>query len=222
MTTLLNARALIVGASGVLGRELANECTHRGAHVVGTAFRSLFDDTTSTVVVADITSSEGRREILSSVEAMGGVDIVIIAAGVVGFGAHDTVASDEIFELMNVDLVAPLQILSELSPHISEGGNITVLTGAVVDVATLGMSSYTAAKAGLSAAVSVIRREMRLRKITVLDARPPHTETGLAQRAIFGVAPALKTGLPPNQVACRIVDAIENNETELTPAAFAS
>jgi cyclic-di-GMP-binding biofilm dispersal mediator protein len=222
MTTLLNARALIVGASGVLGHELANECTHRGAHVVGTAFSSSSDEVASTEVVADITSSEGRSQILSAVEAMGGVDIVVIAAGVVGFGTHDAVTPDEISLLINVDLIAPLQILSELSPHISEGGNVTVLTGAVVDVSTLGMSAYTAAKAGLSAAMSVIRREMRSRKITVLDARPPHTETGLAQRAIFGAAPALKAGLPPAQVARRIVDAIENNETELTPAAFAT
>jgi cyclic-di-GMP-binding biofilm dispersal mediator protein len=61
---------------------------------------------------------------------------------------------------------------------------------------------------------------MRARKITVLDARPPHTETGLATRAVFGNAPALKQGLAPSDVARRIVDAIENNESELTPAAF--
>ena len=113
-----------------------------------------------------------------------------------------------------------MQLISDLSSSIAEGGNITVLTGAVVDVATLGMSTYTAAKSGLSAALAVIRREMRARKITILDARPPHTETGLASRAVFGSAPNLKQGLDPITVARRIVDAIESNESELPPNAF--
>jgi len=222
MTALLNARVLIIGSSGGLGQELVRECAHRGAHVVGTVNQSGADESVSTVVTADITSTEGRSEILAAVVAMGGVDVVLLAAGVVGFGAHDVCTAEDIAQLIAVDLVAPLQLLAELSPHISEGGNVTVLTGAVVDVATLGMSTYTAAKAGLSAAMAVVRRELRSRKITVLDARPGHTETHLAQNAIYGVAPTLKAGLSPENVARRIVDAIENGETELTPAAFAN
>jgi cyclic-di-GMP-binding biofilm dispersal mediator protein len=171
-------------------------------------------------VQADITTSDGRSRVLSAVSQLGGVDVVVIASGVVGFGSHDTVESRDIARLIEVDLIAPLQLLKELSPLISEGGNITALTGAVVDVSTLGMSTYSAAKSGLSAAIAIIRREMRARKITVLDARPPHTETGLATRAVFGNAPALKQGLAPSDVARRIVDAIENNESELAPAAF--
>jgi cyclic-di-GMP-binding biofilm dispersal mediator protein len=220
MTALLDARVLVIGASGVLGRELALECARRGGRIIGTTQSAAISDECDAEVQADITTSDGRSRVLSAVSQLGGVDVVVIASGVVGFGSHDTVESRDIARLIEVDLIAPLQLLKELSPLISEGGNITALTGAVVDVSTLGMSTYSAAKSGLSAAIAIIRREMRARKITVLDARPPHTETGLATRAVFGNAPALKQGLAPSDVARRIVDAIENNESELAPAAF--
>jgi cyclic-di-GMP-binding biofilm dispersal mediator protein len=42
----------------------------------------------------------------------------------------------------------------------------------------------------------------------VIDARPPHTETGLATRAVEGTAPKLPTGLDPASVAATICDAI--------------
>ena len=220
MTALLDARVLVIGASGVLGRELALECARRGGRIIGTTQSAAISDECDAEVQADITTSDGRSRVLSAVSQLGGVDVVVIASGVVGFGSHDTVESRDIARLIEVDLIAPLQLLKELSPLISEGGNVTALTGAVVDVSTLGMSTYSAAKSGLSAAIAIIRREMRARKITVLDARPPHTETGLATRAVFGNAPALKQGLAPSDVARRIVDAIENNESELAPAAF--
>jgi cyclic-di-GMP-binding biofilm dispersal mediator protein len=222
MTTMLNARVLILGASGGLGSEIAKECEHRGGHVLAITHTGSITETTMTVMAADITESESRERIVEAVQAMGGIDVVIVASGVVGFGMHDAVDADSLKHLIDVDLVAPLSVLSLISPHISEGGNITVITGAVVDMPTLGVSSYTAAKAGLSAAAAVIRRELRSRRISVLDARPPHTETGLANRAVFGTAPQLKAGLEPSAVARRIVDAIEAGETELTPASFAA
>jgi cyclic-di-GMP-binding biofilm dispersal mediator protein len=46
----------------------------------------------------------------------------------------------------------------------------------------------------------------------VCDARPPHTETGLATRAVTGQAPKLPQGLDPAIVVARIVQAIEQNE----------
>ena len=56
--------------------------------------------------------------------------------------------------------------------------------------------------------------------VGVIDARPPHTETGLASRAIEGTAPNFPTGLDPVNVARRIIDAVANGETDLPTAAF--
>jgi short-subunit dehydrogenase len=63
-------------------------------------------------------------------------------------------------------------------------------------------------------------RELRRQQIDVIDARPPHTETGLADRPLAGVAPKLPTGLDPDTVAARIVSAIKDGERDLPVESF--
>ena len=82
------------------------------------------------------------------------------------------------------------------------------------------MTAYSAVKAGLSAATRALTRELRTKGIQVLDARPPHTETGLAGRPIEGVAPALPVGLDPDDVAVRVVDAVAAGRRELAASDF--
>ena len=63
-------------------------------------------------------------------------------------------------------------------------------------------------------------REMRRRRIDVIDARPPHTETGLANRAIAGMPPKMPIGLSPDVVAARIVTAVAAGERDLPTETF--
>jgi cyclic-di-GMP-binding biofilm dispersal mediator protein len=213
MTTLQGSLFLVVGATGGLGGEIARDLEAKGAYVLRTS-------RTSSDLAVDITTHDQRAKIVELVAEHGGVDGVIVASGVVGFGMHGTLTDADITNIVGVNLTAPLALVNELLPHVKDGGNITLITGAVVDFPTLGMAAYTAAKAGLSASCAVLRRELRSRKIMVLDARPPHTETGLASRAIYGEAPKMKEGLAPEVVARRIVEAIHEDETELTPVVF--
>ncbi|HYN57461.1 MAG TPA: SDR family NAD(P)-dependent oxidoreductase, partial [Motilibacterales bacterium] len=83
-----------------------------------------------------------------------------------------------------------------------------------------GMSAYSASKAGLAAFDAAAARELRRSRIRLIDARPPHTETGLADRPMFGTAPRLPTGLDPQDVAARILAGIANGETDLPSSAF--
>ena len=213
MATLQGSLFLVVGATGGLGAAIAKELESRGGYVLRTS-------RTSADLAADITDATQRARIVELVAEHGGIDGLVVASGEVGFGLHGTITAADIARIVDVDLTAPLALVNELLPHLKDNGNITFVTGAVVDFATLGMATYTAAKAGLSASCAVLRRELRSRKINVLDARPPHTETGLATRAIFGEAPKMKEGLDPDVVAKRIVDAIADGEAELAPGVF--
>jgi hypothetical protein len=67
-----------------------------------------------------------------------------------------------------------------------------------------------------------LAREVRSRGFSVIDLRPPHTETGLTERPLHGIAPRLPVGLDSVDVARRIVDAIEAGEREIAAASFAS
>ena len=200
---------LVTGANGGLGREIASQIEARGGYALRTSGGE-----------CDITVAEDRSIITQLVVDHGGIDGAVFASGVVGFGAHGTIPPGSVQRLVDVNTVGPLELTNDLLPHLRDGGAIVFITGAVVDFTTAGMAAYTAAKAGLSAACPVLRRELRSRKINVIDARPPHTETGLATRAIFGDAPKMKQGLEAEVVAKRIVDAIVNDENELAPVVF--
>lgn len=200
---------LVTGATGGLGASIAAEIEARGGYALRTSGGE-----------CDIAVAEDRAAITQLVVDHGGIDGVVFASGIVGFGAHGTLAPGSIQRLVDVDVTGPLELTNDLLPHVRDEGVIVYITGAVVDFTTIGMAAYTAAKAGLSAACPVLRRELRGRKINVIDARPPHTETGLATRAVYGEAPKMKQGLEPEVVARRIVVAVENEESELAPVVF--
>ena len=84
-----------------------------------------------------------------------------------------------------------------------------------------GLSSYSASKTALHGFATAATREFRRAGIRWIDARPGHTETGLAGRAIFGVAPAFGAGLKTEDVVARIVKAINDDEKDLPSGSFA-
>ncbi|MFM8645567.1 MAG: SDR family NAD(P)-dependent oxidoreductase [Actinomycetota bacterium] len=111
-------------------------------------------------------------------------------------------------------------MLRECATQLADGGFFVNISGVVATQPVGGMAAYSASKAAAWAAMSAARREFRRRRIDVIDARPPHTETGLATRAIAGVAPKMPQGLEPDAVARRIVDAVIAGERELPTEAF--
>ncbi len=221
MTQLAGARVLVVGATGGLGRALVAAFTGAGAKVVGSARTETVVDGLSAFVPGDITSAADRERVVdTAIEHLGGLDVVVVASGAVGFGPVEMVRSDDLAHLVDVDLTAPLALCGLVAPMVDEGGAVVVLTGAVVDTPMLGTGVYAAAKTGLSTAVGVMAREWRRRGVRFIDARPPHTETGLSERPLFGQAPRLGSGLAPEQVAARIATAVAGDETVLAPDAF--
>jgi cyclic-di-GMP-binding biofilm dispersal mediator protein len=94
------------------------------------------------------------------------------------------------------------------SRHVGAGGVIANISAVVADQPMAGLAAYSAAKAGLTAFDVAFRREMRRTKVRVIDARPPHMETGLATRPLAGEAPGLAQGRNPREVADELVAAI--------------
>jgi len=117
-------------------------------------------------------------------------------------------------------VVAPVRLARAAVPVLPKGGFLVHLSAVVAERPMPSMAAYSAAKAGLTAFDAAMATELRRRGIRVLDVRPPHTETGLAGRPISGQAPALPTGLDPDQVARRIVQAIQDDEKDLPATSF--
>ena len=103
---------------------------------------------------------------------------------------------------------------------LSDGGVIVNISGVIAEQGVAGMAAYGASKAAVRSFDEALAREARRRKIRVIDARPPHTETGLATRPVAGQAPKMPVGLDPARVAATICEAIVGDVVDLPSGAF--
>ncbi len=215
---LNGAVVAVVGATGGLGRELVVALAGRGATVVR-CNRSGGPDSDLTIDVRD--SRAGDQLVEHVTAAHGRLDGVVVAAGIVAFG--DLVDTDDVVieELFLTNALGPMWLAKHVADALRESQGFFVnLSGVVAESPMPGMAAYSASKAAAAAATDAIRREFRRMKVTVIDVRPPHTETGLATRPLAGEAPKMPTGLEPAVVAERVVAAIEQGDAAVASTDF--
>ncbi len=223
MSDLSGKSYLVVGASGALGSRIARGLQERGAAltVTGRSAEALAAFDGAHVLPADLREPDaGRAVVAAALEAHGRLDGVVIAAGVVAFGPLTEIDDDTVDDLVLIDFLAPLRLMRAALPVLDAGGVILGISAVVAEKPLPNMAVYSAVKAATAALFTAARTEARRRKIRVVDVRPPHTETGLADRAIAGQAPKLPAGLDPDAVAERIIAALLGDDTELASSAF--
>lgn len=223
---LTGASVLVAGATGGLGSAVATEVVRRGGIVTHVARdRSRLDAVAlpGARLAADLRIPENcARAVETAVQSTGRLDVVVNAVGLVAFGDVDALSVDAMEELFLTNAFLPIMLAQAALPHLSPGGAYVTISGVIAERNLPGMAAYGASKAAVRAFAEGFAREARRRQVRVLDARPPHTETGLADRAIEGTAPRMPTGLTPDHVARVIVDALESGAADLPSTAFAA
>jgi len=227
MTSLTNATVLVIGAAGGIGQSLCAALHAAGATVIGTTKDagklSSLATTTSSQRVLDLADGDSIAAFLDDIEADDvALTGIIVAAGVVGFGNAVDVPAAGFDRMMAINATGPIHVLSALSPIVGKSGDgvVVTLSGMIAETPMAGLSAYSASKAALHAFSVAAGREFRRIGVRFVDARPGHTESGLATRALFGEAPNFGAGLTTDAVAARIVAAIVNDEKDLPSAAF--
>ena len=223
--SLLGARILLVGASGGIGRPLAAALAGRGARLAvagrDTGRLDALGVGAVTALSFDLANDAAAPGLVAAAsEALGGLDGVVCCAGAVAFGSLGETPIDVLRTIVLVDLVGPLLLARAAIPVLPAGGFVLNVSGAIAELPTAGLVPYSAAKAGISAGFRALAREVRSRGVSVIDARPPHTETGFASRGLYGEPPKMRTGLDPAAVAERLVLAIEQDERDVPASAF--
>jgi len=212
----------VVGASGALGSLIATEVAARGGSVIlvgrDRSRLEAVEIAERSIVVGDLgDASTGEDLARVAEEAHGRLDGVINAAGVVAFGSLMETDDAVIEELFLTNVLGPLWLLRRTVPLLSESsGFVAQLSAVVAEQPLPGMAAYSATKAALTAANRALVRELRRSKVSVYDIRPPHTETGLANRPLAGSAPKLGQGLEPGRVAHAVVAAIEEGRLDVS------
>jgi len=231
MTSLRDLSVLVTGASGGLGAPISRRLAAEGAHltVLGRDQNRLAQlGFTATTVTGNLRDQDtASRAVAAAVAATGRLDGLVVASGIVAFGPVGDTDDDSVVDLFLVNALAPIRLMRAALPHLvasaADGRSpfIVNLSAVVAEQPTMGMAAYSASKAAITAYDRAAARELRRAGIRLVDARPPHTETGLADRPIAGAAPRLPRGLEPDSVADRVMSAIVNDESDLPSGAFA-
>lgn len=223
----MNGRSVLVaGATGGLGSAIAANLAQRGAVLTLVARNSQRLDSLSVQgrkVSLDLRDPRSCEVAVSAaIDHAGGIDVVVNAVGIVAFGGVDELSFDTLEDLFMTNTFVPIVLAQAALREMREGGVIVNISGVIAERNLPGMAAYGASKAAARSFDQAIAGEVRRRKIRVIDARPPHTETGLARRPIEGQAPPMAIGLDPARVAATICDAIAGDAVDLPSTAFAA
>jgi short-subunit dehydrogenase len=219
-------RAVVTGASGGIGRELATELHRRGAAVMLVA-RDV--DALRQVVgslggardrvayhAADLCSPAGRQEI-----AAAAIDwqcnALVNNAGLGAFAFVDEQTDAGLERMFAVNALAPMQLTRALLPHLRAQPEAAVLNvGSVFgSLAYPGFAAYSASKFALRGFTEALRRELAETRVRVHYLAPRATRTAMNASAVERMNAELGVAMdPPTLVARAACDMLEQGRFE--------
>ena len=228
---LAGMRAIVTGGSSGVGRALAVELARRGARVLATARRRERLEELGRLghplepiehEAGDICDPGFRRQLVASAAArLGGIDLVVAAAGGGAVGAFRASRPETLARILDLDLVAPAELVREALPHLARGRDAAVeLVGSILGLRPLPLhAEYCAAKSGLRSLAGVLRLELAGEGIGVLLATLGPVESEFWTALVEGERPAWSRGrgMPPDRVAELILSGLERRSAEVVP-----
>ena len=177
MFDLTGKTALVTGASGGIGAEIARALHAQGAMVAlsGTrreALDALAADLGERVHVlpADLSQAEAASELIAAAEAaMGSVSILVNNAGLTKDGLALRMSDADWEKVLDVDLAAPFRLSRAALKFMlrRRAGRIINIGSVVGSTGNAGQANYAAAKAGLIGLTKALAQEVASRGITV-------------------------------------------------------
>ncbi len=222
---LAGQKALLTGATGGLGRAIAQALAARGAKLALSGRKVEALETLAAelpgeghrVLPSDLAEAGAAEKL--AVEA-GDVDVLVANAGLPGTGRLPEFTSERLVGTLRVNLEAPMHLARALEAGMVERGRghmvfISSLSG---KSATPLSSVYNATKFGLRGFALGLRADLDPLGIGVSIVSPGTIrEAGMYADSGADPIPGLGTG-SPKQVADAVVKAIEHNKVEITVA----
>lgn len=172
MEELSGRNALVTGASGGIGAAIARRLAAEGLHLAISgrrkdALAALADEleeagVSCMPVPADLTDREQLSGLLAEVEdQLGPLDVLINNAGIEAVGSFAATPEQELAEMIEVNLTAPMLLTRAALPGMLSrgGGHVVFISSLAGKFAPAYNAPYAASKAGLIALTQSLRAE---------------------------------------------------------------
>lgn len=177
--------ALITGAAGGIGCELARQLAARGTTVIAVCRNSTEELAKLPVRVEagiDIASDEGCAELAKRVAGQP-LDLLIHNAGVLSVETLDELDDEALTKIrrqFEVNALAPLRLTALLAPQLLGGGKVVLITsrmGSLADNTSGGYYGYRMSKAAMNAVGRSLAHDLAPNGVQVVMLHPGFVRT---------------------------------------------
>jgi len=221
MFDLTGKAALVTGASGGIGAEIARALHGQGAAVALSGTRKEALEALAAelgerahVCPADLGDPDAAAALIAAAEAaLGKVDILVNNAGLTKDGLALRMSDADWAKVLDVDLAAPFRLSRAALKFMlrRKAGRIINIGSVVGSTGNAGQANYAAAKAGLIGLTKALAQEVASRGITVNLVAPGFVATPMTDALTDAQRAALAEKIPlgrlgaPRDIAASVV-----------------
>jgi short-subunit dehydrogenase len=216
---LESRRVLLTGATGGIGRVIAQRLLEEGAHVLlvardeaalGSLVQSFaFARDRVDAHVADLTQRAARTALCDVARQWhGGIDVLINNAGVNPFSMYEDLTAEQLDQCLAVNVQAPMHLCRDLLPWLKarESAAIVNVGSVFGSIGLPGYVAYSAAKFAIRGFSEALRRELADSRVMVKYLAPRATRTAMNSAAVEEMNSRLKVAMdPPARVAGELI-----------------
>jgi len=176
---IMSKKILITGASSGIGRATAELFLNRGATVtlVGRreiALKEIASGERAVVIAADLSNEKATADCLNrAVEEMGGLDVLINAAGILKSGSIETTSLELWDDMMNINVRSVFQLMQLAVPHLEKSrGNIVNVSSVTGLRSFPNVLAYCVSKAAVDQLTRCVALELAAKGIRVNAVNP--------------------------------------------------
>lgn len=192
MFELTGKKALVTGASGGIGEEIARTLHQQGCELVvsGTREEKLNELANSLgdnvhVVGANLKDKESIKKLAASAEEkMGKIDILVCNAGITKDNLSMRMSEEDFEEVIQVNLTSTFTLIKACMRGMMKNrfGRIITIGSIVGTMGNPGQANYVSSKAGVAGLVKSIAAELASRGVTANNIAPGFIETAMTDK----------------------------------------
>jgi short-subunit dehydrogenase len=211
--------AIVTGASSGIGAAVTSALLEAGWRVVGISRRAAsFDSERYSQIVCDLTKSDEISSVTKQIiSAHGPVRALVNNAGVGYFAPHEELSSQQIHEMVTLNLLAPMLLTRGLLRSLKEtkGHLILISSFSALESSSFG-AAYAATKAGLKHLGDSLFDEVRKSGVKVTTITPDITRTPFYDDLSFAPDADPSAAVTPECVAQSVMQVLMQRPGTIT------